>query len=149
MMRKQKRNDLLLLGLLFLCALLAALVVPRLLEQRENRKGTEADTGMQAVISLSGQEVLRVRLSDRRELFSDPEAVSLLSETEDEQIYEIRTGGGRNVIRITAQEIRCTEADCPDRVCVQTGALDTATGAIVCLPHRMTAVLLFSGGAGE
>ena len=38
--------------------------------------------------------------------------------------------------------LRCTEADCPDLICVHTGLVVLPDEPIVCLPHRVTARII-------
>ncbi|MDU0939302.1 MAG: NusG domain II-containing protein [Clostridiales bacterium] len=45
--------------------------------------------------------------------------------------------GGHNMVRIQGGKVRIIDADCPDKVCVHTGAIDKAGQTIVCLPHRL------------
>ncbi|MBO4838391.1 MAG: NusG domain II-containing protein [Lachnospiraceae bacterium] len=45
--------------------------------------------------------------------------------------------GNRNLIRVEPGRIRVTEANCPDRICVQHGWLSRELTPIVCLPHRL------------
>ncbi len=45
--------------------------------------------------------------------------------------------GGYNKVEIIDGAIRISDADCPDRTCVNTGFLRSETIPIVCLPHRL------------
>ena len=45
--------------------------------------------------------------------------------------------GNRNLIRVEPGRIRVTEANCPDRICVEHGWLSRELPPIVCLPHRL------------
>lgn len=45
-------------------------------------------------------------------------------------------GNGYNVITIRGGKISVSEADCPDKVCVNMGEISGGT-PIVCLPHRL------------
>ena len=52
--------------------------------------------------------------------------------------------GGHNIFVIDKDadgdiEIYCKEADCPDKICVETGHVSLPDQPIVCLPHRVTA----------
>ncbi|MBR4363215.1 MAG: NusG domain II-containing protein [Ruminococcus sp.] len=63
-----------------------------------------------------------------------------LASYDDEQTQTIRIDspdGGYNIIEIgEGNTIRISEADCPDKTCVKTGALSDGV-PIVCLPHRL------------
>lgn len=58
-----------------------------------------------------------------------------LSHTSD-RIIRVEQGGGYNIIEITDGKIHVTEADCPDKVCINTGFLQGGA-PIVCLPNRL------------
>lgn len=49
----------------------------------------------------------------------------------------IETAHGTNTIRVTDDSIAVVAADCPDAICVQTGAVRAAGATIACLPHRL------------
>lgn len=59
--------------------------------------------------------------------------VSLSEECE----FTIDCGSGHNTVTVRGGTISVTEADCPDKVCVRTGAISGGTVPIVCLPHRL------------
>ncbi len=55
--------------------------------------------------------------------------------------------GGHNHFIIDEDEngaigVRCEKADCPDKICVQTGRVTLPDQPVVCLPHRVTARIL-------
>lgn len=61
-------------------------------------------------------------------------------ETVDIEGYD----GGHNIFVIDENadgllEIYCSEADCPDKICVETGHISILDQPVVCLPHRITA----------
>lgn len=58
----------------------------------------------------------------------------LLSE---EQTVEIPTQKGKNTVTIKDGKVSVTEADCPDKYCVNHVAIDSVGETIVCLPHRV------------
>ena len=51
-----------------------------------------------------------------------------------EQTIDLGTG---NHLEIRGGEIRMTEADCPDQICVSRGLIRKSGQSIVCLPHRL------------
>lgn len=57
--------------------------------------------------------------------------------TEQEQIIEIGTDRGVNVIQIADGGVRMIEADCPDDLCMLMGFKDRVGETIVCLPNRV------------
>lgn len=58
-----------------------------------------------------------------------------VSKVED-QFIEMEFEGRKNLIEIKNGEIRVSHADCPDKVCVNTGRLKSGV-PIVCLPNRL------------
>ncbi len=63
--------------------------------------------------------------------------VSLSVDTE----FTMECENGWNRVEISGGSIRVIEADCPDKVCVQTGAISRGTVPIICLPHRLEIVI--------
>lgn len=51
--------------------------------------------------------------------------------------HEIHTSLGSNTIRIEDGSVRMTDADCPNRSCLDQRPLDTPGGQIICLPHKL------------
>lgn len=47
------------------------------------------------------------------------------------------SSGGTNTVVIKDGEVRVTEADCPDRICVTMGAISRTGQTIVCMPHQL------------
>ena len=62
--------------------------------------------------------------------------------------FAVETPGGVNTVTIRPGGIRVSDADCPDRVCVNRGWLEGGAAPIVCLPHRLV-ISLVSGGSGN
>ena len=93
--------------------------------------------GALAVRSLPGGNVARVYVDGKqvREIPLDRDSETV-----------IETAWGSNTITVTAGELRVTEADCPDKVCIRTGILRGGV-PIVCLPHRLTVTLGAGGDA--
>jgi len=56
---------------------------------------------------------------------------------------------GKNFVEVTVENgsVSVTDASCPDRDCVRTGALSRAGQSAVCLPNRVSVVL--SGSAAD
>lgn len=50
------------------------------------------------------------------------------------ELYEDYTDG--NLIKVEGGKVSVAEADCPDRICVLNGAVDS--GEIICMPHGLT-----------
>ncbi|MBQ5437792.1 MAG: NusG domain II-containing protein [Firmicutes bacterium] len=70
-----------------------------------------------------------------------------LSAVTSERSFTIEwTRGGSNLITVQPGRIRVTEADCPDRVCVDQGWLSDQAAPIVCMPHRLMIRIKDGGG---
>ena len=59
-----------------------------------------------------------------------------LSESPD-RIIVVEFDGKENTIEIKDHQIRVSDADCPDKVCVNTGWLDSPVIPIICLPNKL------------
>lgn len=68
-----------------------------------------------------------------------------LSKVDGAESFVLRSERGENTVLIENGRIRVADADCPDRVCVDSGWL-TGSAPIVCLPHRL--VIEFSEKSG-
>lgn len=51
--------------------------------------------------------------------------------------FTVSTDRGENVVLVEPGRIRVESADCPDKVCVDSGWLSDSAAPIVCLPHRL------------
>ena len=66
---------------------------------------------------------------------------------EENRTVRIEGQGGYNLLVIENGEAWLGEADCPNRLCVQTGRIRYGGQSIVCLPHRL-AVRITGGASG-
>lgn len=64
-------------------------------------------------------------------------ALARTEKLSQEQSFSIATEHGYNDIRIENGSISVTAADCPDKVCINTGATNSSVVPIICLPHRL------------
>jgi len=83
------------------------------------------ETGAEVVVSVAGEEICRMPLSE--------DAEKLIGEGDKTNLLVI--SGGRAAI---------TEAGCPDHVCVNSGEISFNGQTIVCLPHKL--VVSIEGG---
>ncbi|WP_300382559.1 NusG domain II-containing protein [Clostridium sp.] len=60
-----------------------------------------------------------------------------LSEHVGEDILEVKTDDGINIIKIKDNKIGIIEADCPDNVCMNPEYIENAGQSLVCLPHKL------------
>lgn len=54
-----------------------------------------------------------------------------------DQVIEIDTGYGHNVLEIKDGKAQMTEADCPDGYCMDQGSISANKQTIVCLPNKV------------
>ena len=88
-----------------------------------------------AVISVI---LLRAPHGDIVEIRSNGEVLYTidLSKSPD-RTFVVEFNGNKNTIEIKDHRIRVFDADCPDKVCVNTGWLDSPAIPIVCLPNKL------------
>ena len=65
-----------------------------------------------------------------------------------EQSFSLTTEYGYNDILIENGSISVKAADCPDKVCVNTGATNSSVVPIICLPHRLEIRIVSAEDAG-
>ena len=51
--------------------------------------------------------------------------------------FVIASESGTNIVKVEDGKITIIEADCPDKVCVKTGAISNAGEVIACVPHKI------------
>lgn len=68
---------------------------------------------------------------------------------ERDQVLEVKTPYGGNVLGIAHGRVRMLRADCPDQGCVRMGELRSGALPIVCLPHRLTVEFVGEASHGE
>lgn len=56
---------------------------------------------------------------------------------------------GWNTVAVEPGRIRIVEADCPDKVCVETGWVDGPGRPIACAPHGLTITVECEGGGPD
>ncbi|MDQ0089299.1 hypothetical protein J2T12_002711 [Paenibacillus anaericanus] len=121
-----KRGDMLLIGLIVIVAL--AFLVPRWFESSEKNHN---ETPKVANITVDGKLFKTVEL------------------TKEEQIIDVKTEFGYNILKVHDYGIEMIEADCPDEVCLSFGFVERNGGTIVCLPHRVLVEIEGIPGEGD
>ena len=88
-------------------------------------RAVAAQPGMRAVVTVDGEAVLQIDLQS----------------AEDAQSYTLQNG-----VQLVAENhtVRFAESDCPDGICVETGALQTVGESAACVPNR-TVVTVVGG----
>lgn len=94
-------------------------------------RGLTRDSGLEAVLTVNGQEVWRADISD----------------TAAVQTWQLTGIDGHMTVRAEPGRACISYSDCPDQVCVKTGWLTSAGQSAVCLPHKAVLTILASDGA--
>ena len=82
--------------------------------------------------------VSRPSESNTVEIVSNGKVIKTLNlSTEKNNSFEVENNGKINVIEIKNGRIRVKSADCPDKVCVDSGWLESTDLPIVCLPNKL------------
>ena len=100
------RNDLVLVAVLTIVALVPLLPIPYCLVPAK------------AVVKVDGSVVREVNLSA-------------------DETFTVETNGGLNVVEVRDGKISVVAADCPDKICVRTGAISHGGEVIACVPHKL------------
>ena len=85
-----------------------------------------AGTGSYVTVSVNGVETARYSLSE-------------------DGTYVLN--GGTNILEIRDGQVRMTDADCPNRLCVKQGPVRYSGQSIVCLPNKVTVTVYGADGA--
>ena len=67
-----------------------------------------------------------------------------LNAVKDPYEFERKTSDGQhsNTIRVEQGKIAIIDADCADKICVNTGYISNSVIPIVCLPHRLSITIV-------
>lgn len=71
------------------------------------------------------------------EVYSDGKIVKTISWPAADQTFKVQNESGYIEIQIKAGKVSVIDADCHDKVCVNTKAIDQGGEMIVCLPHKL------------
>lgn len=69
-----------------------------------------------------------------------------LSEVAEPYRFKVEYQGHYNTVLVQRNEISIADADCPDKLCVQMGALKHGAPPLVCLPNHL--VIQYAGNSG-
>ena len=124
--KKKKKNDTILI-----CVLAAAAVILFIYLRVVRPHTSGLNSGLTAEITVDNEVVFSEDIDSLELPFK----------------YEVKAkDGGCNTFVIDKDKkgvigMSCTHADCPDKVCVETGIVTLPDDPIVCLPHKMVARL--------
>ncbi len=82
--------------------------------------------GETAVVEVNGREVMKISLAENRD-------------------YTIDGFRGKAYISVLDGQVRITDSDCPDKLCVKMGWISQSDASIVCLPNRVVVRVMGSG----
>ena len=80
-------------------------------------------------------------LSGPSEVTVDGKLVETLDLSRDTTVTITGAGGGTNVLVVEDGQVWCSEASCPDKLCVKQGKKHLNTDTIVCLPNKMVVTI--------
>ena len=87
-------------------------------------------------ISLAPLTLPTVEKDSIAEIKLDGKLVRTIDPNSD-QTFDIETSAGRNTIRVEGGAISMIDADCPDKICVRTGAIKNVGETVACIPHGL------------
>lgn len=103
---------------------------------------TKMDLIVMAVIALASVTVMAAALFYPRaegafvQITVAGEVTERLPLSED-TVYQIEGVGGTNTLMIVDGEVKMTDADCPDALCVRAHGIRHTGEQIICLPHQV------------
>lgn len=74
-------------------------------------------------------------------IYVDNELVATLPINEDCEFDIEGINGSHNLLAVENGKVYMKEADCPDKICIQTGIVTELTQTIVCLPNRIVVTI--------
>ena len=83
-------------------------------------EGTEAGASLEAVVTVDGEIVRRIPLP-----------------ADKDKRFTVSTAHGENEIVVCGGKVFVEEADCPEKVCIKSGAISKPGEVIACLPHHL------------
>lgn len=73
----------------------------------------------------------------KAEILVDAKLVQTVDLSKNQTFTVTGVDGGTNLVVVSDGKIAVTDADCPDKICVNTGAISKPGQTIVCMPHRV------------
>lgn len=89
-----------------------------------------------AGVIFGGNKLFNSKRGDMVEIYVNNKLYKEVS-IDKEQKIEIINKKAKNVLLIHNKGVEMIEANCPDKVCVNTGFISKPGESIVCLPHRV------------
>ena len=110
MQKKNIRNDVILIGIIFIVALVSLLIF------KFSQKN-----GNFVVVNIGGETAFEYSLSKNSE----------------QQIFEAHDNNYENLLVIKDGEAYISSANCPDKICKEHRPISKVGESIVCLPHKL------------
>lgn len=85
------------------------------------------------------------RVEPMAEIIQDGKLLRTVPLSENTE-FTIECAEGFNTVTVKDGAVMISQADCPDRICVKTGAVSGGAVPIVCLPHRLEIRVVNGGG---
>lgn len=60
---------------------------------------------------------------------------------QENQTIKVDTKSGYNIIEIKEGKAFMSDADCPDKICINSGKINQPGRSIVCLPHKVYVII--------
>lgn len=95
-----------------------------------------------AAASFGVMEFTRRTPAVAAEVTVDGVTVKTLDLSRDTELTVTGSGGGSNLLIVKDGEIWCSQASCPDKVCVSQGRKHLNSDTIVCLPNKMIVTII-------
>lgn len=111
---RRLRCDIVVVAVILAIALLTFLIPYYINEKR---------TGSKVIILQNGEETGSYNLS------------------ENDTVIVCDEDGGYNLILISNSEVRVTDADCPDKLCIRQREISRNGESIICLPHKLVVMI--------
>ncbi|MCC8025129.1 MAG: NusG domain II-containing protein [Clostridium sp.] len=97
---------------------------------------------LSAAAAFGAMQFARRTPAGMAEVTVNGEVVKRLDLSKDTELTITGSGGGTNHLVVRDGQIWCSEASCPDKVCVQQGKKHLNSDTIVCLPNKMIVTIM-------
>jgi hypothetical protein len=68
-----------------------------------------------------------------------------LEKTSENTAFTVENEFGKNIVEISDEKVKIVDADCDDKICVKSHAINKAGEAIICLPHKVVVRIIGKG----
>ena len=112
------------------------------MEKAETNKKFRYDIFLILILLLTGLALLGFAFLSGRggasaQVSVDGKIIAVYPLSED-RTEVINTPEGKNRLEIKDGRVRVTDADCPDKLCVNQGWISMKGQSVICLPHKLT-----------